>query len=154
LLQHLPDLPPESRRAAGAQYLASPAFGLETDARAEILGAIEAILNDPALAPLFGENSRAETPIAGVVKDVEIGGLVDRLAVTETAILIADYTTNRVPPATPEEIPAAYLRQLAAYAAILGEIYPRLPVNCTLIWTETAVAMPVPPSLLKKAALF
>jgi ATP-dependent helicase/nuclease subunit A len=154
LLQHLPDLPPESRRAAGAQYLASPAFGLETDARAEILGAIEAILNDPALAPLFGENSRAETPIAGVVKDVEIGGLVDRLAVTETAILIADYKTNRVPPATPEEIPAAYLRQLAAYAAILGEIYPRLPVNCTLIWTETAVAMPVPPSLLKKAALF
>jgi ATP-dependent helicase/nuclease subunit A len=83
-----------------------------------------------------------------VVGDVEIGGLVDRLAVTDAEVWIADYKTDRAPPAGVEAIPAGYLRQLAAYRAILAQIYPNRQVNCLLIWTETAAAMPVPSGLL------
>jgi ATP-dependent helicase/nuclease subunit A len=111
-----------------------------------------AILESPDLAPLFAPGAQAELPLAGVVGDVEIGGLVDRLAVTETEILLADYKTDRAPPASPEGIPPKYISQLAAYRAILQQIYPNRPVRCLLVWTETATPMPVPAPLLDAAA--
>jgi ATP-dependent helicase/nuclease subunit A len=152
LLQHLPDLPEHARDQAASKYLANAAFALETSAQSEILRAINTIFHNPTLAPLFGPGSRAEVPIAGVVADVEIGGLIDRLAITPSAIHIADYKTNRIPPTTPADIPTTYLRQLAAYAAILTEIHPALPIRCTLIWTETATPMPIPPELIARHA--
>jgi ATP-dependent helicase/nuclease subunit A len=68
-------------------------------------------------------------------------GQVDRLAVTEDAVLVIDYKTNREPPATPAEVPAVYLRQMAAYQALLEAIYPGRPVRCTVLWTEGARLM-------------
>jgi ATP-dependent helicase/nuclease subunit A len=112
------------------------------------LESVASILENPTLAPLFGPESRAEVPLAGVVADVEIGGLVDRLAVTDQTIFVADYKTDRAPPTAPEAIPAAYLSQLAAYSAILGDIFPGRAILCTLIWTETATPMAVPPAML------
>jgi ATP-dependent helicase/nuclease subunit A len=150
LLQHLPDLPPAARRDAALKYLANPAIGLKN--QAAIVESVLAILENPGLAPLFGPGSRAEVPLAGVVAHVEIGGLIDRLAVTDQKIIIADYKTNRVPPTRPEDIPASYLAQLAAYAAILAQIHPDLPIECLLIWTETAAIMPVPAVLLARHA--
>jgi ATP-dependent helicase/nuclease subunit A len=148
LLQHLPGhADPE---AAGRRYLATlPALADQTE---EILAAVLAVLRAPALAPLFGPGSRAEIPLAGVVKGVEIGGLVDRLAVTDTEILIADYKTDRMPPADAEGIPEAYLRQLAAYKTVLAEIYPNHGVKCLLVWTATAAIMPVPHAALARYA--
>lgn len=150
LLQHLPDLPPAGRRDAALNYLANPAFALKN--QAAIAGSVLAILENPDLAPLFGAGSRAEVPLAGVVQNVEIGGLIDRLAVTDGKIIIADYKTNRTPPTRPEDIPPAYLGQLAAYAAILRDIYPDLPIECLLIWTETTAIMPIPDALLGRHA--
>jgi ATP-dependent helicase/nuclease subunit A len=152
LLQHLPDIAAQLRRPAAAKFLAAPGLDLAAQDAAKIIDSVLAILENPALAPLFGPDSRAETPLAGVFENAEIGGLVDRLAVTPTAILVADYKTDRNPPATPDAIPAAYLRQLAAYSAILQQIFPKLPVNCTLIWTETAAPMAIPETLLARHA--
>ncbi len=143
LLQHLPDLPEAAQPAAAAGYLDGLAE-LDAAARQAILAAAMALLRDPALAALFGPGSRAEVPLAGVVGDVEIGGLVDRLAVLPDQVLLADYKTDRTPPASAAAIPAAYLRQLAAYAAILRQIHPDRPVHCRLIFTETAAVLPVP----------
>ncbi len=150
LLQHLPDIAGPARRAAAETYLTNPALALKNPMA--IAGSVLAILENPALVDLFGPGSRAETPLAGIVNGAEIGGLVDRLAVTDRKILIADYKTDRAPPETADDIPAAYLRQLAAYAAILTEIFPNLPVECLLIWTETAAPMPIPPSLIARHA--
>jgi ATP-dependent helicase/nuclease subunit A len=150
LLQHLPDAPALERRAAGMRYLSGIAE-LAGQEKA-LCDSVLAILDDPALSVLFGPGSRAEIPLAGVVGDVEIGGLVDRLAVTDAGVWIADYKTDRVPPTAVAAIPAGYLRQLAAYRAILAKIYPNRPVHCLLIWTETAAAMPVPPGLLDSHA--
>jgi len=147
LLQHLPDIPGPARHAAGAKYL-SRMTALDAASAAATVGTVLAILDDPALAALFGPGSRPEVPLAGVIGDVEIGGLVDRLAVTPDRILLADYKTDRAPPSAPDGIPPAYLRQLAAYRAILGQIFPDRPVVCLLIFTQTAAVMPVPPALL------
>jgi ATP-dependent helicase/nuclease subunit A len=148
LLQHLPDRPATTRRAAAETYLTA----LNLPDTAAITGSVLAILENPTLAPLFGPTSRAEAPLAGVINGAEIGGLVDRLAVTDTAILLADYKTDRIPPQSPADIPPAYLRQLAAYAAILEQIFPARPITCTLIWTETATPMSIPPDLLRRHA--
>ena len=39
--------------------------------------------------------------------------------VTENEILIVDFKTNRTPPGSVAEAPAAYIRQLALYRALL-----------------------------------
>jgi ATP-dependent helicase/nuclease subunit A len=43
-------------------------------------------------------------------------------------VLVADYKTNRAAPATAEATPATYLRQMAAYRAVLRAIFPDRPV--------------------------
>ena len=46
-----------------------------------------------------------------------------------------------IPPILPapeaeSAVPALYLRQMAAYKALLSGIYPDLPVDCLLLWTD------------------
>ncbi|MBB5373492.1 double-strand break repair helicase AddA [Acidocella aromatica] len=149
LLQHLPDLPAPVRAQAALAYLATqPALVSQAEA---LRDAVLAILEAPALAPLFSPSSRAEVPLAGVVGDKEIGGIVDRLAVTDEAIWLADYKTDRAPPADSSGIPPKYLSQLAAYRAILRQVYPNRPVRTLLVWTQSATAMDVPPAMLDSA---
>jgi len=47
---------------------------------------------------------------------------------------VVDYKTDRSPPADADAIPLPYLRQMAAYRALLGEIYPERKVRCALLW--------------------
>jgi ATP-dependent helicase/nuclease subunit A len=141
LLQHLPDLPPPVRKEAARHYLANDA-ALREEAE-QLCEALMTILNDPALAPFFAPGAQAEVPLAGVLGDVEIAGIVDRLAVTEEAVWLADYKTDRQPPSRPEDIPTKYLQQLASYRAILAEIFPAKEIHCLLIWTESTTSMRV-----------
>ncbi|HMU52623.1 MAG TPA: double-strand break repair helicase AddA [Geminicoccaceae bacterium] len=135
LLQLLPDLPAGQRPAAMARYLA----GVDLDpADAERLERqVTGILGHPGLAEVFGPGSRAEQAICGVVGGVAIAGQIDRLAVTPERVILVDYKTNRRPPRTAAETPLAYLRQMAAYRRLLGEIYLGWPVEAALVWTET-----------------
>ena len=104
------------------------------------------------MAPLFGPGSRAEVPLTGVVDDVVVGGLVDRLAVLEDRVVIADYKTNRRPPARIEDTPVLYLRQMAAYRSVLREVFPGRQVQCALVWTQTSEVVMLPDDLLDLAA--
>ncbi len=95
------------------------------------------LIDDARFAPLFAPGSRAEVPIVGKLalggKAVRVSGQVDRLAVTDEAVLIADFKTNRP---VPGAVPAAYLTQLALYRAVLMRLYPGRAVRCAVIWTE------------------
>ena len=77
-----------------------------------------------------------------------ISGQIDRLVVGEERVQVVDYKTNRPPPATVDEVPTVYLRQMAAYRALLAEIYPRQPIECCLLWTETPRIMQLSDDLL------
>src|SRR6266511_3876568 len=103
-----------------------------------------AILDHPELAPLFGPDSRAEVPLTGLVAGAVVGGLVDRLAVLADRVLIADYKTNRRPPKRLDDTPVMYLRQMAAYRAVLGEIFPDRAVVCALVWTQSSQVVMLP----------
>ena len=145
LLQHLPDLPRDARADAARTWLNRPGNGDADELTRETL----AILDHPDLAPLFAPGSRAEVPLTGVIADRVVGGLVDRLAVLPDRVLIADYKTNRRPPARIEETPVLYLRQMAAYRAVLREIFPGRAITCALVWTHTAQVAMLPDELLE-----
>ena len=73
-----------------------------------------------------------------------VSGQIDRLVVTPTEVLIVDYKTNHAPPASVAEAPAAYIRQLALYRAVLTRLYPQRPIRAALLWTETPEMMEIP----------
>ncbi|MDD2876793.1 MAG: double-strand break repair helicase AddA [Acidiphilium sp.] len=152
LLQHLPEVPVDQRHDRATAYLAQAAHGLDAATQASVREAVLRVLEHPDLVALFGPSSRAEAPIAGVVQGVEIGGLIDRLAVLPDRILIADYKTDRQPPADATAIPLPYLVQLAAYASVLMAIYPARPITAMLVWTTNGAVVPVPEALLARHA--
>jgi ATP-dependent helicase/nuclease subunit A len=82
---------------------------------------------------------------------VPIAGQVDRLSVTQGAVLIGDFKTNRPPPRRIEEVPSSYVRQLALYRAVLTKLYPDRPVRAALIWTEAPDLMELSAEVLNRA---
>ena len=142
LLQHAPSLPGADRHAAIA------AFVRDAAAPESVAGEVAAILEHPALVPLFGPDGRAEQPLAGYVNGAVVSGIVDRLAVLADRIVVADYKTHRDAPASVEATPVLYLRQLAAYRAVLRAVFPGRPVQCCLVWTRTASVSVLPDALL------
>ncbi len=148
LLQSLPELPPEARESAGRAFLARPGHGLDAAQQAEILHEALAVMAHPAIAPAFGPGSLAEAPLAGRVQGRLILGQVDRLLVTPARITLLDFKSNRPPPTLAEAAPPAYLRQMAAYRAVLRLAFPGRPVDCSLVWTYGAQVMPLPDALL------
>jgi len=118
-----------------------------------------AILRDKTFAPLFSDGSRAEVAIAAQLAelgDVQVSGQIDRLLVTQDTVLVADFKTNRPPPARVEDTPRLYLAQMALYRAALAKIYPEKRIDCALVWTDGARLMPLPDTLLDAeiAAIF
>lgn len=148
LLQTLPLLPPDDRVRAAERYLAMPTHNLDAEAQAEIRQAAFGILDTAEFAALFGPDSRAEVALAGVVGEQVISGQVDRLVVTADTVIVADYKTNRPAPSEPAAVAELYLRQMAAYRALLRGIYPDRTVHCLLVWTDGPRLMRLDDALL------
>jgi ATP-dependent helicase/nuclease subunit A len=153
LLESLPDLAPEDRAPAAQRYLARPGHDLDDRQQAEIVAETLALLGDPALAPLFGPGSRAEVPLVAQAGERVISARIDRLLVTDTEVLIADFKTNRPPPERIEDVHPGYIAQMAGYRRALMDLYPNRPVRCALIWTMGARLMPLPDAILDKSGL-
>jgi ATP-dependent helicase/nuclease subunit A len=143
LLQSLPELPLEDRAAAAERFLARPVHGLAPDARASIAAETLAVLAEPEFAPIFGPGSRAEVPVVGLIGNRALSGQIDRIVVTEDAVLVVDYKTLRPAPASEADVPTIYLDQLAAYVAAIKAIYPGHRVRAALLWTDGPRLMPV-----------
>jgi ATP-dependent helicase/nuclease subunit A len=148
LLQHLPDQPSDRREAAARAFLARPGQGLDEAEQAETLREAMDLLAIPDLAATLGPGSLAEAPVAGRLGSRLVSGQVDRLLVTPERVLVLDYKTNRPPPATLDQVQPLYLRQMAAYRAVLRLAFPGRAVECALVWTYGARFMRLPADLL------
>jgi len=155
LLQLLPNMAPAERPEAARHFLAQSAHGLT---EAEIDGWARealAITEAPGHAPLFSPNSRAEVPLIGTVRTPRggftVSGQIDRLAVSDSEVLIVDYKTNRPPPRSPGDVALVYRRQLALYRALLQEIYPGRRVRAFLLWTAASRLMEIDPETLDRS---
>jgi len=154
LLQMLPDLPPPLRRTAADRYLARAAGELAAADRGGLLEEAMAIIESPALSALFGPGSLAEVPIAAILPDGRrLTGQLDRIAMGEKEVMVADYKTNRPPPERLEDVDPAYVRQLAAYRRALVTMHPGRVVRCILLWTDGPKVMEVPAAILDAVAL-
>ena len=148
LLQRLPELPAGERMAVAERWLAGPAAGLPAEAARALAEECCAVLDHPDFAPLFGPGSRAEVPLVGLVGARAISGVADRLLITDSRILLVDYKSNRPPPDDPADVAPAYLRQMAAYRAVLRQAWPDRPVQGALLWTALPRLMPLCDKLL------
>ena len=111
-----------------------------------------AVLDHPEFGALFGPDSRAEAPVAGVIGTTAISGRIDRLVIGPDRVRVLDFKTNRPPPAAPEDVSPVYLRQMAAYRALLAEIYENRAIECILLWTDGPRLMPLDAKLLDNYA--
>ncbi|MGV6802234.1 MAG: double-strand break repair helicase AddA [bacterium] len=152
LLEKLPAVPSDQQTAVAEKLLRHTYPALSEQTRQAWIDEVLAVLGDDRFAPIFGPGSEAEVPIsgrpAGLAKGQVFTGIIDRLLVTESQILIVDYKSNRPPPRRVEDISPAYLLQMASYRALLQELYPERDIQCALLWTWQARLMPLPNSLL------
>ena len=79
-------------------------------------------------------------------------GQIDRLVITPDEVLVVDLKSNRQPPADVAGAPVGYLAQLAAYRALLVQLYPGRRVRAGLLWTEVPRLDEVPTALLDRHA--
>lgn len=151
LLAKLPELAHDQRDSTGYAWLARQRVtGVEAKS---LIDAVHGILDEPRFSVLFGENSRAEVAITAHFPELgnaRISGQIDRLAVSENSVLIADFKTNRDVPESAADAPKLYLAQMALYRAALRKIYSGKDVTCALIWTDSALLMPLPDELLDR----
>jgi ATP-dependent helicase/nuclease subunit A len=148
LLQSLPDVARERRPDAALRYLARNTPGWTDAEREALAGDVLGLVDDPRFASVFASGSRAEVSIIGRLEQpgrppALVSGQIDRLVVTPSEVLIVDFKTNHSPPKLPAEAPAAYVRQLALYRAVLQKLYPQRPVRAALLWTETPELMEI-----------
>lgn len=158
LLEHLPQIAPEARLRAAEAFLADRGRGLPERTRTSIAAEVLTLLADPAFGVVFGPDSRAEVPVVAVIPRPEsagsgpplrIAGQIDRLAVTDTSVLIVDYKTNRSAPVNQSRVASVYLYQLAAYRMALRDIFPGRAVRAALLWTERPHLMEITEEILE-----
>jgi ATP-dependent helicase/nuclease subunit A len=154
LLQILPDLPRETW-AEGAASLLARERDLGDAQRAEMSAAALSVLQDERFAEVFGPGSRAEVAIAGsaaaLPAGLRISGRIDRLVVLPDRVLVADFKTNRPSPARIDDCDPAYLRQMAIYVAVLGEVFPGRAIEAALVWTDGPKLMPIAENLMAQS---
>ncbi len=148
LFERLPDVAPDQRARAGAAWLKRMAADVAPDARAAMLGEVQAVLDHPDWRALFGPGSLAEAPFSAVVDGQVIAGSVDRLLVTGRDVLVVDYKTGLAIPETAAAAAPAHLRQMAAYVAALAVIFPASSVRAALLFTAGPRLLPLDPALL------
>ena len=101
------------------------------------------LINTPEFAEIFGEYSRAEVPIMGEVGGKIISAQLDRLVIMPHKIMIVDFKTNRPAAQTIAQTPQVYINQLKTYAELVAKIYPQLPIEAYILWTNETRLMQV-----------
>ena len=134
LFERLPDVAPEGRSAAAHAWLERQGGVADAKAREELVRTVLDILNDPVLADLFAPDALAEAPVAAVVGEDVVNGVIDRLVVGADTVRLVDFKTGRVPQEE-VDIPPSHLRQMAAYAAALAVIFPDHAIEASLLYT-------------------
>ncbi len=155
LLQYLPEIPPGERAERALDWLVQPAQGLTRAQAEELWQEVAQVLRQPRMAALFGPASRAEVPFAARLPGPDgqpllVSGQIDRLAVLEDEVIVADFKSARPVPETVQDVPAAYVRQLALYAHAARQIWPDRNIRAALIYTAAPTWLELPPDMLQQ----
>ena len=148
LLQSLPEHPEAGWEELSRRFLTRRAPGLSAEQQEATLQEVLGLLRQGWMRAALGAGSLAEAPLAGEVNGRLIAGQVDRLQIEADRVLVLDYKTNRPPPENVADVAPLYLRQMAAYRALLRAAFPGRVVECALVWTYGAQFMALPDAVL------
>jgi len=151
LLEHLPACPRGDWPGLAQRLARAETAVLGPDAAITALAEAQRLLDDPALAGLFGPGALAEVALAGAWQGRVLRGVLDRVLVGPDRVLAVDLKTNRTVPDAPEAVPEGLLRQMGAYAHLLAGLHPGRRIETALLWTATGRLMPLPPALTAAA---
>lgn len=143
LFERLPAVAPSQRRGAGSRWLAA-----QPDASPDLLDVALGVID--AHPDLFDAEALTEAPVAGIVDGVVISGVIDRLVIRPDRVLIVDFKTGCHVPENAERVPPAYLRQMAAYSAIIGGAFPGSHIEAALLYTAEPRLIMLPDALLDR----
>ena len=110
-----------------------------------------AVLSAEGLKWIFAPGSLAEVPISAPFGTHRLNGKIDRLIVADDHVWAIDFKTNATVPAQAADCPTGILRQLAAYAHALKQIYPEKSIKLGILWTNTGLFMPVEHEIVTNA---
>jgi len=152
LLERLPDVAPDQRRAQAKRLAAHQAVAadapLDDAAHGDAVETALRILTAPDFANLFGPGSRAEVPIAAQLHTpagpARLSGRIDRLVVRENDVLVIDYKTDARPPLSAADAPRGYIAQLDAYCRALAGVFPGKIPRAFILWTSGPALMEIP----------
>ncbi|WP_336986662.1 double-strand break repair helicase AddA [Altererythrobacter aquiaggeris] len=150
LLERLPAIIPAERGDAATAWLSRQAPDLSAEDHAEMLAATLKVLSDPDFADIFAPDALAEIPLAATFGGQVIAGTADRLMVTADTVTVVDFKTARRPPADLSQVPASTLKQMSAYAAALGVIYPGRTIAAAVLYTQTPRLIAIPADVLER----
>ena len=93
---------------------------------------IEKIKESDELQLFFGNDSKAEVPIAGTINGQFISRRIDRLVVDDKSktVHVLDYKTD----IDTEKFRPKYIAQLREYVALLKQIYPEYKISAYILW--------------------
>ncbi len=143
LLQFLPEIKNAEKEKVIGEFLNKNAPDLPLSEHNRIIEEVGLLLTSSDFVAVFGANSKAEVPVMGLVDGRIVSGQIDRLAVEKDRVMIIDFKTNRPAATSVEDVPPAYIKQLAAYRQLVGRIYPNREIETYLLWTDTAELMKV-----------
>ena len=149
LFERLPAVAVAERSDAVAAWLARTAPDLDSVTRDTLVQTALGIVADPRFADIFGPEALAEAPIAATVGEIVIAGTVDRLLVEPDRVRVIDFKTGSRVPTSAADVPTYHRRQMAAYAAALGVIFPGRRIETALLYTYDATLIELPTELLE-----
>lgn len=152
LLEHLPAHPRSAWDSISMRLLKSLDTAPETIAQTK--AEAFAVLEDPALAHIFGPDTLAEVVVSANISDLNdarIHGAIDRLVILPDRVLCVDFKSNAIVPQVPGDVPTGLLRQMAAYWQVLARIYPEKAVDVAILWTQNASLMQLPHDIVRSA---
>jgi ATP-dependent helicase/nuclease subunit A len=126
----------------------------DRDDRDDLVGEAARVVTSPELAGIFDAATLAEVDVSATIAapgGVRVFGRIDRLVVEDGRVMAVDFKSNRTVPERPEDVPEGILRQMGAYRAALGAIWPERRIEVAVVWTRTARLMPLPDALVDAA---
>ncbi|WP_282061115.1 double-strand break repair helicase AddA [Roseobacter litoralis] len=109
------------------------------------------VLQNPDLAHLFTADSLAEVAVTAEFGTARLHGIIDRLIVSDAAVLAVDFKTNQTVPSQPAACPEGILRQMGAYTHALKQVYPDRKIETAILWTRNCTLMHLPHDIVTQA---
>ena len=115
--------------------------GLES-LKEEIYQTVLNIFQNDSLAFIYDNDAYSEIPVKGYYNTKIVSGTIDRIVkLDDNNLLIIDYKTSKNPPRFSSDVDDAYIKQMALYKKVVADIFPKMNIECAILWVSSADLM-------------